>query len=195
MLDFLKIIENIKKIENVKLDKEIAKVLSMNNDNLSKYKSKNITPIKNIVHYCLTKNLSIDEVLNTNMSFKNKFLKNDNIEIKFFESNETISIPSKFLKDLELINIYAYSKNNIELYFINTLTNSYSNPTKYFLYDKKEKHKQISFINFENDKFVIMTDKKFQNFNKDEFEEKFTIIGKISLEVTFFNLNSKINKN
>ena len=88
MLDLTQILDNIKKIENVKQDKEVAKILKLKNDNLSQYKSRNVVPIKNIVEYCLSKNISIDEILNSKAQLLNKFLKNEskkqNVEIKFF---------------------------------------------------------------------------------------------------------------
>ena len=94
MLDLAQILENIKKIENVKQDKEVAKILNLKNDNLSQYKSRNAVPIKNIVEYCLSKNISIDEILNSKTQLLNKFLKpeikNDVVEIKFFESNDIL---------------------------------------------------------------------------------------------------------
>lgn len=55
----------------------------MKNDNFSQYKTRNVVPIKNIVNYCLSKKLSIDEVLNVRINLKNKFLKTKNSEIKF----------------------------------------------------------------------------------------------------------------
>lgn len=184
MLDFLKILDNIKKIENIKLDKDIAKTLGLKNDNFSRYKNKNIVPIKNIVDYCLEKNLSIDEVLNTKKSVKDKFIKNDNVTIKFLDENESLSLPSKFFKNIELINIYAYSNNETEIFLIDTLTTTYTSASNYLLFNSKENKKQISFLNFENEKFTILADKKFNNLTFNEFNETFKIIGKVVQKIT-----------
>lgn len=184
MLDFLKILDNIKKIENIKLDKDIAKTLGLKNDNFSRYKNKNIVPIKNIVDYCLEKNLSIDEVLNTKKSVKDKFIKNDNVTIKFLDESESLSLPSKFFKNIELINIYAYSNNETEIFLIDTLTTTYTSASNYLLFNSKENKKQISFLNFENEKFTILADKKFNNLTFNEFNETFKIIGKVVQKIT-----------
>ena len=119
MLDLTQILDNIKKIENVKQDKEVAKILKLKNDNLSQYKSRNVVPIKNIVEYCLSKNISIDEILNSKAQLLNKFLKNEskkqNVEIKFFESSEVLSLPIKFLKD-NIKGLEVNEEGEIEIY-------------------------------------------------------------------------------
>ena len=94
MLDLEQILENIKKIENVKQDKDVAKILNLKNDNLSQYKSRNAVPIKNIVEYCLSKNIcktnSIDLggnskelLISGNLSLFLKFLDNSSNLIGF----------------------------------------------------------------------------------------------------------------
>lgn len=195
MLDFLQILENIKKIENVKQDKDVAKILNLRNDNLSQYKSRNVVPIKNIVEYCLSKNISIDEVLNSKTQLINKFKKleskSENVEIKFYQGNETISLPHKFLKDIELINLFAYSINDDEIYLINTLENSYTNSTKYLLADISTSKQFITLISNDNDKFIFMIDKKFITLSADDFTKKYTIIGKIYMELKISNLTLK----
>ena len=188
LLDFKEIIKNIKKIENLKHDKEVANILGLKNDNFSQYKTRNTVPIKNIVEYCLTNNLSIDEVLNVKINLKNKFLKNKNTEIKFFDNEDTISIPTKFLKNIELVNIFAYSKNNDEIFLLDSLTNTYTSPSKYLIKNQNN-IKQVSYINFENQKFVLLTEKKFQTCTKEDFYNNFTILGKILLEVKINTTN------
>lgn len=195
MLDLEQILENIKKIENVKQDKDVAKILNLKNDNLSQYKSRNAVPIKNIVEYCLSKNISIDEILNSKTQLLNKFLKpetkNDNVEIKFYESNDTLSLPSKFLKDIELINLFAFNLNNEDISLINTLESTYSTSSKYLLIENSTKTKVLTFINHENDKFIFMIDKKFNTLINEDFSKKYTILGKVFIEIKISNLMLK----
>lgn len=195
MLDLTQILDNIKKIENVKQDKEVAKILKLKNDNLSQYKSRNVVPIKNIVEYCLSKNISIDEILNSKAQLLNKFLKNDskkeNVEIKFFESSEILSLPIKFLKDIELINLFAFNNNDEEIFLLNTLENIYTNSSKYLIQENSTNKKYISLINFENDKFIFMIDKKFNTLINEDFSKKYTILGKVFIEIKISNLMLK----
>lgn len=195
MLDLEQILENIKKIENVKQDKDVAKILNLKNDNLSQYKSRNAVPIKNIVEYCLSKNISIDEILNSKTQLLNKFLKpetkNDNVEIKFYESNDTLSLPSKFLKDIELINLFAFNLNNEDISLINTLESTYSTSSKYLLIENSTKTKVLTLINHENDKFIFMIDKKFNTLINEDFSKKYTILGKVFIEIKISNLMLK----
>ena len=195
MLDLTQILDNIKKIENVKQDKEVAKILKLKNDNLSQYKSRNVVPIKNIVEYCLSKNISIDEILNSNAQLLNKFLKNEskkqNVEIKFFESSEVLSLPIKFLKDIELINLFAFSNNDDEIFLLNTLENCYTNSSKYLIQENSTNKKNISLINFENERFILMINKKFDTLSNEDFSKKYTILGKIFSEIKISNLMVK----
>lgn len=195
MLDLEQILENIKKIENVKQDKDVAKILNLKNDNLSQYKSRNAVPIKNIVEYCLSKNISIDEILNSKTQLLNKFLKpeikNDNVEIKFYESNDTLSLPSKFLKDIELINLFAFNLNNEDISLINTLESTYSTSSKYLLIENSTKTKVLTLINHENEKYILMINKKFNTLSKEEFLNKYSIIGKVLMEIKLTNLMLK----
>ncbi len=195
MLDLTQILDNIKKIENVKQDKEVAKILKLKNDNLSQYKSRNVVPIKNIVEYCLSKNISIDEILNSKTQLLNKFLKNEskkqNVEIKFFESSEVLSLPIKFLKDIELINLFAFSNNDDEIFLLNTLENCYTNSSKYLIQENSTNKKNISLINFENERFILMINKKFDTLSNEDFSKKYTILGKIFSEIKISNLMVK----
>ncbi len=195
MLDLTQILDNIKKIENVKQDKEVAKILKLKNDNLSQYKSRNVVPIKNIVEYCLSKNISIDEILNSKAQLLNKFLKNEskkqNVEIKFFESSEVLSLPIKFLKDIELINLFAFSNNDDEIFLLNTLENCYTNSSKYLIQENSTNKKNISLINFENERFILMINKKFDTLSNEDFSKKYTILGKIFSEIKISNLMVK----
>ena len=195
MLDLTQILDNIKKIENVKQDKEVAKILKLKNDNLSQYKSRNVVPIKNIVEYCLSKNISIDEILNSKAQWLNKFLKNEskkqNVEIKFFESSEVLSLPIKFLKDIELINLFAFSNNDDEIFLLNTLENCYTNSSKYLIQENSTNKKNISLINFENERFILMINKKFDTLSNEDFSKKYTILGKIFSEIKISNLMVK----
>ena len=195
MLDLTQILDNIKKIENVKQDKEVAKILKLKNDNLSQYKSRNVVPIKNIVEYCLSKNISIDEILNSKAQLLNKFLKNEskkqNVEIKFFESSEVLSLPIKFLKDIELINLFAFSNNYDEIFLLNTLENCYTNSSKYLIQENSTNKKNISLINFENERFILMINKKFDTLSNEDFSKKYTILGKIFSEIKISNLMVK----
>ena len=195
MLDLTQILDNIKKIENVKKDKEVAKILKLKNDNLSQYKSRNVVPIKNIVEYCLSKNISIDEILNSKAQLLNKFLKNEskkqNVEIKFFESSEVLSLPIKFLKDIELINLFAFSNNDDEIFLLNTLENCYTNSSKYLIQENSTNKKNISLINFENERFILMINKKFDTLSNEDFSKKYTILGKIFSEIKISNLMVK----
>ena len=195
MLDLTQILDNIKKIENVKQDKEVAKILKLKNDNLSQYKSRNVVPIKNIVEYCLSKNISIDEILNSKAQLLNKFLKNEskkqNVEIKFFESSEVLSLPIKFLKDIELINLFAFSNNDDEIFLLNTLENCYTNSSKYLIQENSTNKKNISLINFETERFILMINKKFDTLSNEDFSKKYTILGKIFSEIKISNLMVK----
>lgn len=195
MLDLTQILDNIKKIENVKQDKEVAKILKLKNDNLSQYKSRNVVPIKNIVEYCLSKNISIDEILNSKAQLLNKFLKNEskkqNVEIKFFESSEVLSLPIKFLKDIELINLFAFSNNDDEIFLLNNLENCYTNSSKYLIQENSTNKKNISLINFENERFILMINKKFDTLSNEDFSKKYTILGKIFSEIKISNLMVK----
>ena len=195
MLDLTQILDNIKKIENVKQDKEVAKILKLKNDNLSQYKSRNVVPIKNIVEYCLSKNISIDEILNSKAQLLNKFLKNEskkqNVEIKFFESSEVLSLPIKFLKNIELINLFAFSNNDDEIFLLNTLENCYTNSSKYLIQENSTNKKNISLINFENERFILMINKKFDTLSNEDFSKKYTILGKIFSEIKISNLMVK----
>ena len=195
MLDLTQILDNIKKIVNVKQDKEVAKILKLKNDNLSQYKSRNVVPIKNIVEYCLSKNISIDEILNSKAQLLNKFLKNEskkqNVEIKFFESSEVLSLPIKFLKDIELINLFAFSNNDDEIFLLNTLENCYTNSSKYLIQENSTNKKNISLINFENERFILMINKKFDTLSNEDFSKKYTILGKIFSEIKISNLMVK----
>ena len=195
MLDLTQILDNIKKIENVKQDKEVAKILKLKNDNLSQYKSRNVVPIKNIVEYCLSKNISIDEILNSKAQLLNKFLKNEskkqNVEIKFFESSEVLSLSIKFLKDIELINLFAFSNNDDEIFLLNTLENCYTNSSKYLIQENSTNKKNISLINFENERFILMINKKFDTLSNEDFSKKYTILGKIFSEIKISNLMVK----
>ena len=195
MPDLTQILDNIKKIENVKQDKEVAKILKLKNDNLSQYKSRNVVPIKNIVEYCLSKNISIDEILNSKAQLLNKFLKNEskkqNVEIKFFESSEVLSLPIKFLKDIELINLFAFSNNDDEIFLLNTLENCYTNSSKYLIQENSTNKKNISLINFENERFILMINKKFDTLSNEDFSKKYTILGKIFSEIKISNLMVK----
>ena len=195
MLDLTQILDNIKKIENVKQDKEVAKILKLKNDNLSQYKSRNVVPIKNIVEYCLSKNISIDEILNSKAQLLNKFLKNEskkqNVEIKFFESSEVLSLPIKFLKDIELINLFAFPNNDDEIFLLNTLENCYTNSSKYLIQENSTNKKNISLINFENERFILMINKKFDTLSNEDFSKKYTILGKIFSEIKISNLMVK----
>ena len=195
MLDLEQILENIKKIENVKQDKDVAKILNLKNDNLSQYKSRNAVPIKNIVEYCLSKNISIDEILNSKTQLLNKFLKpeikNDNVETKFYESNDTLSLPAKFLKDIELINLFAFNLNNEDISLINTLESTYSTSSKYLLIENSTKTKVLTLINHENEKYILMINKKFNTLSKEEFLNKYSIIGKVLMEIKLTNLMLK----
>ena len=195
MLDLTQILDNIKKIENVKQDKEVAKILKLKNDNLSQYKSRNVVPIKNIVEYWLSKNISIDEILNSKAQWLNKFLKNEskkqNVEIKFFESSEVLSLPIKFLKDIELINLFAFSNNDDEIFLLNTLENCYTNSSKYLIQENSTNKKNISLINFENERFILMINKKFDTLSNEDFSKKYTILGKIFSEIKISNLMVK----
>ena len=195
MLDLTQILDNIKKIENVKQDKEVAKILKLKNDNLSQYKSRNVVPIKNIVEYCLSKNISIDEILNSKAQLLNKFLKNEskkqNVEIKFFESSEVLSLPIKFLKDIELINLFAFSNNDDEIFLLNTLENCYTNSSKYIIQENSTNKKIISLINFKNERFILMINKKFDTLSNEDFSKKYTILGKIFSEIKISNLMIK----
>lgn len=195
MLDLTQILDNIKKIENVKQDKEVAKILKLKNDNLSQYKSRNVVPIKNIVEYCLSKNISIDEILNSKAQLLNKFLKNEskkqNVEIKFFENSEVLSLPIKFLKDIELINLFAFSNNDDEIFLLNTLENCYTNSSKYLIQENSTNKKNISLINFENERFILMINKKFDTLSNEDFSKKYTILGKIFSEIKISNLMVK----
>lgn len=60
MSDLSKIIDKIKKIENITEDKEVAKVLGIKADTLSQQKIRNSIPYKHIINYCNSRNVSLD---------------------------------------------------------------------------------------------------------------------------------------
>ena len=120
------------------------------------------------------------------------------IKIQFIEENNGIKkcsssiifckklIDSIYLRDSAG---YCYVVDNnllneTEIFLIDTLTTTYTSASNYLLFNSKENKKQISFLNFENEKFTILADKKFNNLTFNELNETFKIIGKVVQKIT-----------
>lgn len=63
MSDLLEIIDKMKKISNVKSDKEVAKLLKTKADTLSQWKTRNKIPFKELLEYSNIQNISLNWLL------------------------------------------------------------------------------------------------------------------------------------
>ncbi len=134
MIKLNTIIDNIKKIENIKQDKEVCSLLDIRTDSLSKYKKKNTIPYDKIINYCIKRNLSIDDFLDINHNsiiYKFKHT-SSSIDIDFLNLNEKLSIPEQYLPFPYKKSIYAFNENN-DIYLVDIEIKEYSKSSLYLI--------------------------------------------------------------
>ena len=144
MLDLNDVIKKIKKIENIKSDKDFADIINIKPDALVQRKNRNSIPHDNIIKYCLKNKVSLDMIYeNNNIKIDNTVQEDNNtIEITLNESKFPISRiqiidkddflklpmhnPSKMLKAH-----IDYSSSNI--FIIDTIVNKYEDEGLYLI--------------------------------------------------------------
>ena len=60
---FIRILTKIKEIEGFKRDNEVAKLLGVSKENLSRWKTRSTIPYKILQEYCRSRNISLDSLL------------------------------------------------------------------------------------------------------------------------------------
>jgi len=144
MLDLNDVIKKIKKIENIKSDKDFADIINIKPDALVQRKNRNSIPHDNIIKYCLKNKISLDMIYENNDIKIDNSTQEDhkNIEVTLSDSKfplSRIQIIDKddFLK-LPISNPYKklkahidYSSNNI--FIIDTMVNKYEDEGLYLI--------------------------------------------------------------
>ena len=92
MTNFEDVIKKIKKINNIKSDKDFASIINLNPDALVQRKKRNSIPHENVIEYCLKNKISIDELYENNEVVSNTTLNELNIDsslgkIKIYGTN------------------------------------------------------------------------------------------------------------
>jgi homospermidine synthase len=141
MIDFNIVIQKIKQIEEIKSDKDFAKLINIKPDALVQRKNRNSIPHDNIIKYCLANNISIDMIYENNdieindiTSVHDQMItstKNDKLSrIAIFDSNEVLKLPIHNPNNVLKAYIDSSSK---QIFIIDTSVDKYNNEGLYYI--------------------------------------------------------------
>ena len=103
MLNIINIIDKIKKLENIKFDKEVANILGIQQVRLSKWKARNTIDYEILKKYSDRKKIDINWLMSDNRQNENNINNNINVNKNngHININSNITIKDKIYEELE----------------------------------------------------------------------------------------------